>query len=593
MTLKESVQKRYEKEIESLSSQARIAISRNFSDFSRLMAFHDHGPYAFKSFSLSDHVREELFAFSNRIFAIYVKEQIEEWKSIAKHDSSSPSLIAEMVFDNYLQKSYRLILQTEERFVQKLIKNNCPHYTQALCFIKREKSINDFLRCSESERKKLILFFDKFGEIYNEIISFYNHNKKETINGSESSMLTKVTDKTTAKSDGLKPQKAKTKTTKVSKPQQKKKSSNSITKSTKNKSKRLPDDIEEDLEEIDSKSPKYIEVSIQNRPFIESDGPSVYDTPHFYFDDLTMMVRINYGCNGSISFGLSSNYITPSFSFLYNFERDIIKQDPDANYHKPIVSDRISRSAHGYKWFGVNGMDYMISLKKYGIVAKCVNLYFGDYICYVPVEIDDYDGECLAEIKATDDSIVSALTIRHDLVFFLEYEDISLRDFKLLEITDKLFYLCDYYDIYDFLGLDEDLCDKNDVILKLQASMSRKTIDEFLWDSYTLNDKNEYLMQRVKALRNKEAYLRFNIVKINYLPYSKEIELSYLIHSEYSIEVYVNIDIFYKDGSCESYPHIKVESYDDQFIYFQGKTRIRCEKDYLHIKLIELTCADE
>ena len=382
MTLKESVQKRYEKEIESLSSQARIAISRNFSDFSRLMAFHDHGPYAFKSFSSSDHVREELFAFSNRIFAIYVKEQIEEWKSVAKHDSSSPSLIAEMVFDNYLQKSYRLILQTEERFVQKLIKNNCPHYTQALCFIKREKSINDFLRCSESERKKLILFFDKFGEIYNEIISFYNHNKKETSNGSESSMLTKVTDKTTAKSDGLKTQKAKTKTTKVSKPQQKKKSSNSITKSTKNKSKRLPDDIEEDLEEIDSKSPKYIEVSIQNRPFIESDGPSVYDTPHFYFDDLTMMARVNYGCNGSISFGLSSNYITPSFSFLYNFERDIIKQDPDANYHKPIVSDRISRSAHGYKWFGVNGMDYMISLKKYGIVAKCVNLYFGDYIFY-------------------------------------------------------------------------------------------------------------------------------------------------------------------------------------------------------------------
>ena len=69
--------------------------------------------------------------------------------------------------------------------------------------------------------------------------------------------------------------------------------------------------------------------------------------------------------------------------------------------------------------------------------------------------------------------------------------------------------------------------------------------------------------------------------------------MSYLIHSEYSIEVFVNIDVLYKDGSSLAYSHIRVDSYDDQFVYFQGKTRIKSEKDYLNIQLISLTCSDE
>ena len=189
--------------------------------------------------------------------------------------------------------------------------------------------------------------------------------------------------------------------------------------------------------------------------------------------------------------------------------------------------------------------------------------------------------------------IISTLTKRVDLIQFLEYKDISLRDFKLLEITDKLLFLCDYYDIYVFLGLDDDLFEKSDIILQLQAEMTKKTIDEFLWDSYTLEEKNDFLSQRIKTSRNKEAFLRFNIVKVHYLPFSKEIEVSYLIHSEYSIEVFVNIDVLYKDGSSLAYSHIRVDSYDDQYIYFQGKTRIKSEKDYLNIQLISLTCSDE
>jgi hypothetical protein len=294
--------------------------------------------------------------------------------------------------------------------------------------------------------------------------------------------------------------------------------------------------------------------------------------------------------------GLSSNYVAPSFPFLSYFERGHVKYDPDEKYRKPIVSDRITRSAHRYKWFGVNGMDYIISFKKYGIIAKCTDLFFGEYICYVPVGFEESNEINYALVKTSDDIIISTLTKRKDLIYFLEKEDISLRDFKLTEITDKLYCLCDFYDSYelcDFLDLDTDLYDKDDVLIELQAAMSNKTIDEFLWDSYTLEEKNDYLMNKLTALRNKDAYLRFNIVKINYIPYSKEVELSYLIHSEYSIEVYINIDIIYSDESITTYQHIKVDSYDDQFIYFQGKTRIKSDKDYLSIRLIRLTCSDE
>lgn len=594
MTIKELVQKRYEQEIKSLSSQTKIVISNNFSDFSRLMVFHDHGPHVFNSFTTSERVKQELFDFSKRIWLIYVKEQIKEWKSIAIQNSSSPLSIVEKVFDEYLQKSYLLVLQTEERIVQKTIKNNCPHYTQALCFIKKEKSINDFLRCSERERLKLALFFNKFGEIYNDIISFYNQNKKGAENISDSSMLSEIViNKSITKPNKFKTKKAKTKTIVVQKPKPQKSESSSKNKHIKNKPDRLLEDIKEDIKDDYSRIQNQIRLFVQNYYLKDYKSPSVYDAPHLYFDDLTMMASINYGCNGFVSFGLSSNYFAPSFPVLFNFERDINIYDPDAIYHKPIVSDKVTRSAHRYKWFGANGMDCMTSLKKYGIAAKCINLYFGEYRCYIPVEIEDYGEECLAEIEITDDIVISTLTKRKDLIKFLECKDLSLRDFKLLEITDKLLYLCDYYDIYDFLGLDDDLYEKSEIIVQLQAEMSKKTIDEYLWDSYTLEEKNDFLMQRVKALRNKEAFLRFNIVKIHYLSYSKEMEVSYLIHSEYSIEVFVNIDITYNDGSLISYSHIKVDSYDDQFVYFQGKTRIKSEKDYLNIQLISLTCSDE
>lgn len=587
MTLKEIVQERYELEMNSLSPQAKKIITSDFSDFSRIMAFHAHGPYGFHPFTSSVYLQQELYTFSDKIYTIYVNEQIKDWKRELLNDiSSKKEMTLEVLIDNYLERSYKLILKIEDQFVRKIINNNCPRYYQALYFIKREKHINDFLRCSDSERKKIKLFFDRFEEIYKDIEVTYLHKKTET---KESVLLTEsVAPKTASKSRRTTPKSERTKSTKNHK---------SLNKPEKelvndNNGKRSKNNVEENK---DSSKNKII-VSDLNNSFKESLSPEFYNTPVFCLDELTMTATINYGCNGKISLGLSSSYVAPSFPFLSNFERDHVKYDPDEKYRKPIVSDRITRSAHRYKWFGVNGMDYIVSFKKYGIIAKCIDLFFGEYICYVPVEFEESNGINYALVKTSDDIITSTLTKRKDLINFLEKEDISLRDFKLKEITNKLYCLCDFYDSYelcDFLDLDTDLYDKDDVLIELQAAMSNKTIDEFLWDSYTVEEKNDYLMNKLTALRNKDAFLRFNIVKLNYLPYSKEVELSYLVHSEYSIEVYINVDIIYDDESITSYQHIKVDSYDDQFIYFQGKTRIKSDKDYLSIRLIRLTCSDE
>lgn len=594
MTIKEIVQKRYELEIKSLSPQAKRVISSNFSDFSKLMVFHDHGLHVFNSFTSSEYIQQELFDFSNKIWHIYIKEQIVEWKRRLLLDASSTKeIVLESLIDNYLGKVYRLILKTQGQFVQKTIKYNCPNYQQALCFVKKEKSVNDFLRCSESEKQELLVFFIEFGKIYNDILQFYYQKKKESGNENGTSVLSDVfTEKRKTELNKVDAKKNKDEKKEIRKTQHNKNTNTSKNKKA-NKPKHILDDNRREIKEENAVPKKQIVAYEKFLPFVEIKSPQLYDTPHFIIDDLTMMASINYGCNGIVSFGLSSYYIATSFPFLYNFERDHIKYDPDEIYRKSIVSDRITRSAHRYKWFGANGADYMTSLEEYGIAAKCIDLYFGEYRCYIPVEVDGYDEVCLAEIETTDEMIISTLTKRMDLIQFLEYKDISLRDFKLLEITDKLLFLCDYYDIYDFLGLDDDIFEKSDIILQLQAEMTKKTIDEFLWDSYTLEEKNDFLSQRIKTSRNKEAFLRFNIVKVHYLPFSKEIEVSYLIHSEYSIEVFVNIDVLYKDGSSLAYSHIRVDSYDDQFVYFQGKTRIKSEKDYLNIQLISLTCSDE
>ena len=586
MTLKELVQRKYEQEINFLSLDAWMVVRDNFADYSRLIVFHERGQNAFNRFTKSLGVQRELYDLTKRIYSLFVKEQLLKWRSDTIKDlSSKDDTLFDKIINDYLKRSYRLLLKDESNFVQKTIKNNCPQYTQALVFVRRQKSVNDFLRCSNEQRSELSAFFNRFGELYNEITEICNEKTNHN-NSPQTDFPKEIREDDTEVN--VKRIKSSKKSLKVVNKEKIKKTGRRHKKTT------VADKNKQLLKIEEPTLPKEFVKIVSIPSSLELPNPSFADTPRFSFDDETMVATINYGCNGVKSFGMSPQFMSPPIkNILYNFERAHWLYDPDEEYHKPIVSDKITRSSHRYKWFGVNGLDYLYSLKYYGIIAKCINLFFGEYKCYVPVDVDDIEGEFVAEISISDETIDSILLKRKDLRDFLSHTNITLRDFKLMEITSKLLYLCDYYDIYDFLDLDEELFSKQDIIVSLQAAMSKKTIDEYLWDSYALEEKNTFLKQKVKAIRNREAYLRFNIVNVTYLPYRKEFELSYLIHSEYSVVVFVNIDIIYRDGTKTSYSHIDVDAYDDKFEYFHGKTRMRSEQDYLNIEQIRLTCSDE
>lgn len=589
MTLKYIVQSWYNKEIEKLSDLAGAIVSCKFSDYSKLLSIYNQGQSALNSYSTVFPVKKEIWELAEKLHKYYVKEKLFELQKNAMRDiSGSWGTGRDKILDEHLSIIYKFLITDESPFVRNVIKNNCPNYHDALPFVKNKKSIQEFLRYTDSQRSLLQSFFYKFGDIYKEINNDGFQSTQVKTNDTPQDNLSAVS------SSKQSEQSVANKANEKSKANKNKYDSTGALDGVHEKDRTKKFKREE--KESQYKGPVYNINDLYRQSFLYSQvqSPSFYDVPSFVIDDFHMMISINYGCNGTTSLGLQSNYVEQPIGYiLYNFERFHAKYNPDETYEKSVVSDKIFRYSHSYRWFGVKGMNYLTSLNVYGITALCKNLYFGEYKCYVPAIIDDDVESYVVEINTSDDVIVSLLTRRKELFDFLTRSDIDLREFKLLEITDKLLYLSKYFDLYDFFGLDnEELEYKEDVALRLQAIMAKKSLEQLVWDSYSIEEKNEFLQQKIKANKNKEAFLWFNIVKTRYIPFSKEIEISYLIRSEYSIEVYVDIDIEYKDGTTESYSHIEVQPYDDKFEFFQGRTRISSTQDCMNIALIDLNCSD-
>lgn len=604
MALKIIVQSWYNREISTLSEQAWKIVSYFFSDYTELLSIYNRGQSALNAFSTLFPVKKEIWELAERLHNYFVKEKLYELQKNAMRDICDKRETEQHdILDEYLKDIYRFLLNEESPFVMNTIRINCPDYQDALPFVDNKKSTQDFLRCTERQRKQLQDFFLKFGDIYNKLKTNCRLVSKDDINDvpkeiSSSNSWTQQLEQSMARQVQEKPKaniKNKSKANKKSKPKSNKK----------NEAKGVLDTIHEEEKanknKKEERETQYIgpiynidDLYRQSFSYSQIQSPSFYDVPSFIIDDFHMMISINNGCNGTTLLGLQSNYVEQPIGYiLYNFERFHAKYNPDEEYKKPVVSDKITRYSHGYRWFGVKGFNYLDSLDIFGITALCTNLYFGEYKCYVPVWVDDDEEDYVVMINTSDDVLVSLLTRRKELLEFLTYNSIDLREFKLFEITDKLEYLSRYFDLYEFLGLDnEELEPKKDVALRLQAIMAKKSIDQFVWDSYSIEEKNDFLRQKTKAYNNKGAFLWFNIVKTRYIPYSKEIEISYLIRSEYSIEVYVDIDIEYKDGTTELYSDIEVQPYDDKFEFFQGRTRVSCTQDCMNIALIELNCSD-
>ncbi len=565
MSIEKELQKRYIQERKQLSSEAEKVVKRFFSNYDNIMVYHSYTYSSFRPFCHNTNICVELYNLSVSIYYIYEDVQSRYWIDDAItefYKSNSGARIK--ILEKCSQKIFALLLKGESNKIQKIIKNNCYPYKKILPFLSGKKSVNDFLRYDDYIRKDLKDFILKYGFYYSKI--------EKLINSDNASV---------EKKNHLANKKAKLQEQNIKEDD---KEENVVLRNNKESEKK--DIIKKTKDEVE-----FYDLPLKSNCLYQSEQ-QLYSGASLLFDTFQMTAVINYGGYGFKIIPLSTKFIAPDYGVeFYNCEKKFRNYDPNDDYKTPILSNKIIRHSHFYKWFGVDYLSPVESLEIYGIIARCKDLFFFEYECYAPIYLDD-ERCILMKFETTEDEIENLLSKRSDLVDFLSKEDISLRDFKILDITSKLYHICNFYDIDLFLGIEGEYYEKDDILFSLTEYLKKNKKSKLLWNNYTIQEKEDYLSSRLKAIRNKEAFLRFVFVKLSYLKRSREVEIKYLIQSDYSVEVYVDIQIFYMDGTSSIYKHINVDSYDDKFVYFQGAYKIKSSQDYLNISEILLTCSD-
>ena len=115
----------------------------------------------------------------------------------------------------------------------------------------------------------------------------------------------------------------------------------------------------------------------------------------------------------------------------------------------------VIRGAHNYEWFGLfyNAEE---SIKYYKIAAKCIDLEEQKYKCYAPDP--DYDDCCIC-FETTEENLEQRLKSHPRLKDFIIERHISLVDFMLMEIPEKIYHLSNYFDLVEFLDLEGEESD--------------------------------------------------------------------------------------------------------------------------------------
>lgn len=110
------------------------------------------------------------------------------------------------------------------------------------------------------------------------------------------------------------------------------------------------------------------------------------------------------------------------------------------------------------KWFGVKNEAAAESLYKYGICARIKDEELNEYDCFIPVEHFE-DIKNVYRIDLDEEKIDTIVRNDSNIVSFLSNIHMSLSEFMLLPITDKLFHLCNYYDddFWDFFDLEGNI----------------------------------------------------------------------------------------------------------------------------------------
>lgn len=159
------------------------------------------------------------------------------------------------------------------------------------------------------------------------------------------------------------------------------------------------------------------------------------------------------------------------------------KKENNASY-KDDLPNQVVRSAHGYKWFGLWGTAED-SLKKYGIAARCIDLEKFEYECYAP---DPDEDDCSIYFITTEGYIEEKVRKSPQLSSFLIRQNVSMKEFLLMEITDKVYAVCLFFNIIELLDLQIDETFERDSIELVDDNVNGDTSVLLRKDS---NDRSE------------------------------------------------------------------------------------------------------
>ncbi len=162
--------------------------------------------------------------------------------------------------------------------------------------------------------------------------------------------------------------------------------------------------------------------------------------------------------------------------------------------YKDGLPNQVVRSAHGYKWFGLCGTA-MDSIKKYGIAARCLDLEKFEYECYAP---DPDEDDCSIYFITTEGYIEEKVRKHPQLSAFLIQQRLSIKEFFLMEITEKIYFVCQFFDIIELFGIKtEETFERNSIELGneksdvIVASLERKQGDNELTTTLRENTKKQ------------------------------------------------------------------------------------------------------
>lgn len=292
-------------------------------------------------------------------------------------------------------------------------------------------------------------------------------------------------------------------------------------------------------------------------------------SPKFYFNDDRSGLFIIDGINPIRNLPISPGIFTST--------------EP---YQKSDQSLYVLRQSHNYKWYG-SLKDVKSSLEENGVVAKCISLDLLDYNCIV-YDYYSEDEDSYLMFRISESEIEEKFFHMKGLYSFMVETGLVLCDFRDMDIIAKLEFLIEHFDLLDLLALYKyKELSYYEALCIIEESNLRPV--EYQWSEYSFEEQEDILRSKLYASDNPDSYLSFLDYSLRYVPSKGNIWIKYLIYSEYSIVVYTDILVYYKDGTIEVFDNNIVPVKRGHLDYFETETLIHpIKRGFVEISKIVL-----